>query len=413
MNRKKLIVTCAFLLTAGSLAAQDNKPQIRVGGLFFLHTQYDTYKSIDSQEGISYSYPLAPNLDAKGNDLNRMGQFSASVFATRLHVEASRFELLDAGARFYIETDFLGAGSSLPQIMRLRHAYLDLRWERDELLFGQTNNLEMPEEVGGGVLTSGAGSPITVLERPTMVRYGRSLGDRWKAYVAAAYHRSPMTNPTHAESAAAARNNGFPSAEARLQYASETLYAGIAGGFKSVMPRTVTADGLKTGKRFTSYSATAFMRLNIKGYRIRLQAIAGTDLTHLGLIGGYGKLLYPAAGETQDYGYTGLLSGSAWLDFETRSFNGFQAGIYAGYMENFGAEKSVDAGMLYARHADLTRTGRIAPRFTCTLNNLLLGVEYSLYFARWGKTFDERYRPISSFEETRNHRITLLVRYAF
>jgi hypothetical protein len=131
------------------------------------------------------------------------------------------------------------------------------------------------------------------------------------------------------------------------------------------------------------------------------------------LIGGYGKLLYPAAGETLDYRYTGLLSGSAWLDFETKSWGGFQAGVYAGYMENFGAEKPVDPDMLYARSADLTRTGRIAPRFTHTLNNLLLGVEYSLYFARWGETFDERYRPVTSFGETRNSRITLLVRYAF
>lgn len=403
---KRIILLASLLaLVVGTAAAQDNRPQIKVGGLFFLHTHYDSYKSVESHEGVSYSYPMAPDLDAAGNDLNEAGRFGMSVYATRLHVEASRFKLLDADARLYVETDFLGSNNTFAA--RLRHAYLDLRWERDELLVGQTNNLSMPEEVLAGVLTSGIGSPIAVLERPTMLRYGRSFGAGWKAYAAASYHRAAVTDLTNPESVSAAHNNGFPTAEVRLQYTSPVVHAGITGGFKSVRPRTVTDAGLRTDERFSSYSATAFLRLDLKGYRIRTQAIVGTDLTHLGLIGGYGEQL------STDYAYTGFLTGSAWLDFETRSFDGFQAGVFGGYMQNFGADEPVDPTALTARAADLEYTGRLAPRFTYTAGNLLVGVEYSLYFAGWGRTFDDRHRPTVSHDRTYNNRATLLVRYSF
>jgi len=405
---KKILLLAGLLaLVIGPLAAQDNRPQIKVGGLFFLHTHYDSYKSVDSHEGVSYSYPVAPDFGASNNVLNGTGQFSMSVYATRLHVEASRFRLLDANARLYAETDFLGSGNTF--LMRLRHAYLDLRWECDELLFGQTNNLMMPEEVSAGVLTSGAGSPIAVLERPTMFRYGRALGGGWKAYAAASYHRAAVTDPSNPESASAARNNGFPTAEVRLQYTSPVVHAGIAGGVKSVRPRTMTAANvpIPTDERFSSYSATAFLRLDLGGYRVRVQAVAGTDLTHLGMIGGYGERLY------EDNAYTGFLTGSGWLDVETRSFNNFRGGVFGGYMKNFGADEPVDSGALTARSVDLVYTGRLAPRLTYTAGDLLLGIEYSLYWASWGQTFNERHRPSISHDRTYNHRATLLVRYAF
>ncbi len=413
MNKKMLLFTCALALIAGNLSAQDNKPQVKVGGIFFLFSHYDSYKSVDNREGVSYSFPLAPKKDKNGTDLNRVDQFGMTALATRIYVNADRFTLLDANARFYLETDFLGSGSNYLEMMRLRHAYMDLRWERNELLLGQTNNVEMPEETGGGVLTSGAGSPIVVLERPAMIRYGHSFGRGWKFYAAASYHRPAVSDPTNSETLDAARNNGFPSAEARIQYSSDKVFAGVGAGFKSVRPRIRTADGMKAYERFASYSATAFLRLHFNGYRIRFQAIAGTDLTHLGLIGGYGKLSYPEGVAVADYGYTGFLTGSAWLDFETRSFNGFQGGIFGGYMENFGAQKAIDPNVMMARSANLNLTGRVAPRLTYSVNNLLLGLEYSLFFARWGSVFNSRYQPSLSYDPTYNHRVTMLVKYTF
>jgi hypothetical protein len=401
--RKLLLFVCALAWGAG-VSAQENTPQVRFGGTFFLTTYYDSYQSVDNREGVMYSYPKAPDLDALGRDRNAAGQFGMSVYSTRLHARAQGFSLLGAEAGAYVETDFLGSGEPGLQMIRMRHAYLDLRWKRDELLFGQTFNLLSPDETMAGVLTAGAAAPIAILSIPTMIRYGHSFSDRWKLYAAASYHR-PQTG-----SVAAARNNGFPSAEARLQYNSERLFFGVAGSYQSLMPRLQTASGLKANERIASAQATAFLRYrSAAGAQLKLQAVYGTNLTRLGMPGGYGKAVF----NKEHYDYTNFKGYSVWADYETRSRGGFRYGLFAGYYENPGTDEPVDPKTLFARDADLNLTGRLSPRFTYQKDNLLLGVEYSLFAARWGRQFNGRYQPVQSYDPTYNHRVTLLVRYAF
>jgi hypothetical protein len=182
-NRKpmrKLLSLVGFLALTTAASAQENKPQVRVGGTFYLTTYYDTYKSVENRDGVMYSYPMAPLPDDNGNDIRQAGQLGMSVYASRLHARVTGFSLLGAPTEFYVETDFLGSNAAGLQMIRLRHAWLNFYWNGNELLFGQTNNVLMPAEVIAGVLTPGSGSPITPLSRPTMIRYGRELFDHWK-----------------------------------------------------------------------------------------------------------------------------------------------------------------------------------------------------------------------------------------
>lgn len=389
--------------------AQDNKPQIKVGGQLFLATYYDTYQSVDSREGVSYSFPLPPNLDPDGKDLNKGGQFGMSPYQSRFSITGDNFRVLNADARVYIETDFMGSSANLFQLVRMRHAYLHLKWEKDDLLFGQTNNLEMVEETVSGLLTAGSGSPISILERPIMIRYGRQLGGKWKAYAAASFHHVQTGDPE------AGRNSGYPSAEARIQYGSaDKLMVGVAGSYKNFRPRTETDNGYKAEERIGSANVTAFMRAVLcNGYLLRVQGIYGSNLTQLGYMGGYGKKLNDRMNQMDDYGYTNFRGAAAWLDFESKAYNNFRYGIFGGYMENLGTGEAVDPTELFARNAGLHSTGRVSPRVTYGISNLLLGIEYSLFWAKWGKEFDEKYLPTRSFDMAYNNRITMLVRYSF
>ena len=394
---------------------QDYAPKIKVGGQLYLAAYYDTYQSVDSRDGVSYSFPMAPKMEAdRDYDLNAVGQFAMSPYQTRLNVEATGFRLLNAAARMYIETDFMGSSSNYYQMIRLRHAYLDLRWERDELLLGQTNNLEMPQETTSGVLTSGAGSPISILERPVMIRYGRRIGDAFKIYAAASYHHVKTGDAENRETFEATRNNGYPSVEARLQYGGERFLVGVAGGFKSVLPNLTTHRGRKNNTRNTSYSTTAFLRAQSRsGATLKLQGVYGTDLSHFGMAGGYGKLYYAEGTEREYYEYTNFIGLSGWIDLETPSYNGFRFGLFGGHMQSLGAENPIDPEALYAWCPDLHFTGRGSPRVTYTERNFMLGLEYSLYYTRWGKTFNSHYLPVASYDITMNHRILLLARYSF
>ena len=408
---KKLLFLSALLLAGVSLNAQENRPKIKVGGTFYLLGHYDSYKSVESRDGVSYSYPMAPHPDPDGKDLNKVGQFNLSVYATRLNLDVSGFKLLEGDARIYIETDFMGSSSDFLQMIRLRHAYLDLRWAKDEMLFGQTNNLEYPAEVTSGVLTSGAGSPIAVLSRPVMIRYGRELGSTWKAYAAVSYHHVQASDSSVPSTKNANRNAALPSFEGRIQYGSTAnVFFGVSGGYKLLRPRLETENGYKAASKIGSASMTAFLRWNLGGYTFKAQGVYGSNMTHLGMIGGYGK---QAGDAGDDYDYTNLQTMSVWADFETKPYNHFQFGIFGGYMENLGTVKEVDPSALYARHPNLHYTGRISPRATWSKDKLLFGIEYSLFWAKWGEAFDKYLLPVTSFETTYNNRVTMLVRYAF
>ena len=405
--KKTLTLLIFTLLLAGGALAQDNKPQIKVGGQLFATAYYDSYKSVDSREGVSYSFPLAPNLDPNGNDLNKVSQFGMSVYQTRFSITADQFRLLNADARVYLQTDFMGSSANFFQMVRLRHAYIDLRWKNDEVLFGQTNNLEMVEETISGLLTAGSGNPISVLERPIMLRYGRRLGGGWKAYLAASFHRVQTGDPD------AGRNSGYPSAEARLQYGSaDKVLFGVAGSYKNFRPRIETADGYKASERIGSANVTAFLRATFRGGEwLKVQGLYGSNLTNMGYVGGYGRKLADAGDD--DYGYTNFKGAAAWIDFQSRSYKNFHWGLFGGYMESLGTGKDVDPTMLFARHAGLHYTGRVSPRVTYETGGVLIGLEYSLFWAKWGKTFDEKYLPTESFDMTYNNRVTLLLKYTF
>lgn len=408
---KKLVLLSLLVLGGTSLRAQENKPHVKLGGQFYLAAYYDSYKSVERRDGVDYSYPMAPNLDPDGKDLNKAGQFGMSVYQTRLNVSADGFRVLNADARVYVEMDFLGASNEFLQMIRLRHAYLDLHWAKDELLLGQSNNIEYPAEVVSGLLTSGAGSPIAILSRPIMVRYGRDLGGDWKIYAALSYHKVQAGHTGDPQTMAANRHAALPSAEARIQYGSvDKVFFGLSGGYKMLRPRLETANGYRASETIGSASMTAFLRWNCAGHTFKTQGAYGSNMTHLGMIGGYGKR---AGDEGEDYAYTNLKTMSVWADFETKPCRHFQFGLFGGYMENLGSVKEIDPSVVYSRNANLYYTGRVSPRVTWTKDKMLFGVEYSCFWSKWGQTFDEHFQPAESFGTTRNNRVLFLARYTF
>ncbi len=413
MNRKTLFLL--LLLCPALLAAQDNKPRIRVGGMLFFATYYDSYKSVDNRAGVSYSFPLPPDYDPDGKDLNEASQFGMSVYQSRFHITAEDFRLLNAEAKIFIETDFMGAGKEFCQMLRLRHAYADLRWKKDELLLGQTNNLMVAEEVIPGVLTAGMASPIMPLSRPVLLRYGRQLGTRLKLYAGAAYHTAMpfIGNAAVPSTLEAQRNAGYPDFHARLQYTVPgKLFIGVAGGYKMLRPRLKTEEEYRADATVGSGDVTAFLRWNFgRGWTFKAQGMYGGNLSCYNMIGGYGKLL--GEPDDSDYGYTNLLSYSVWIDLESKAAKNFRLGLFAGYMENLGSVEPVDKEVVYARTPDLSASGRISPRVTYTWKGLLIGAEYSLFTADWGRMFDEYYLSTLNYETVKNNRVTLLFRYSF
>jgi len=241
------------------------------------------------------------------------------------------------------------------------------------------------------------------------------LGNSWKTYVALSYHHVQASDSSDPQTKNANRNSGMPSAEARIQYGSPSrFFFGVSGGWKLLRPRLETGNGQEATAKISSASATAFLRWNINGHTLKAQGVYGSNLSHLGMIGGYAKRADSMEeGRDYDYSLTNFLATSVWADFETKAYKHFQFGIFGGYMENLGSVKKVDRTMVCARNANLHYTGRVSPRITWMKEKLLFGIEYSIFWAKWGKTFDEHYLPLESYKTTYNNRVTMQVRYTF
>ncbi len=395
------------------MVPQYYKPTIRFGGTFFMDAFYDTYQSIDNRHGVFYFYPQAPKYDPEGKDLNKNGQFGMSVYQTRLNVRAADIRIGRVHGEAFVEADFMGSSSDYLQMFRLRHAYVRLERGRNELLIGQTNNVEYVEEIVSGSLGFGAGTPIAILSRPLMIRYRHRIGERFRVYGAIVYNPVAVGNSLESVTFDAGRNSGLPGFDARIDYDNDNnLFFGIGGGFRHIRPRLATDRGYKAAATASSANVTAFFRLLIGGHTLKAQGVYGSNLSHLNLTGGYGKRLSDA--REGDYGYTNLLTYSVWGDYESARFaRFFRAGFFGGYMKNLGSVKEIDRYVVFARNADLHCTGRISPRITWQWNSLVFGFEYSYYWARWGEEFDEKFRTTTCYRTTDNHRLNLVTRYSF
>ena len=113
MLRKTILLTILTLCFISSRAvAQENveKLTIKVGGYIRTETFFDTYRSTESRDGESYSYPLKKSLDAAGNDLNKINQFTMLGVQSRFKINASGVSAFGAKVSSLIEADFLGCG---------------------------------------------------------------------------------------------------------------------------------------------------------------------------------------------------------------------------------------------------------------------------------------------------------------
>lgn len=165
--KRILAVFISILLGIACVRAADStekRVKFKFGGRIDAQLFHDSYTSKASNSGIFYYFPLAPEYNAQGQDLHRENSLRFGVANSRLRFTATAADILGGEAAGYVETDFMGSGSNIG-VLRLRHAYISLNWERSQLMIGQTNNLSVPEEVFPNTVAHGAGTPLNPQSR--------------------------------------------------------------------------------------------------------------------------------------------------------------------------------------------------------------------------------------------------------
>lgn len=404
------IILLPLVWTANAAEKQD-KVAFKFGGRVDALGFVDTYESKATRRGIHYFFPLAPKYDPQGNDLHKESSLRAGAAPSRLNATVLAPEILGAVGKAFVEADFMGTSDNTFGGFRLRHAYMSLDWERGQFLAGQTDHLSIPVEVTPDVVSYGGANPINPLARLPQFRYTHKLTRNLSAAAAVG-----IFGGTYGEMQSAAT---VPDVQLKLAWTESGRWMmGVSGGFRAIRPRKITDDEVKTTKKMSLFQASAYGSYTFGGgYCVKLFGMWGQDLSALSMMGGFAPKLTDVSTGNPDYGYMPIRSMATWLDFSTRKFNGWQAGIYAGWAKNLGTSKDIDLSCEsigdYSADGGIDWHIRIAPRVYYQYKNLSFGLEYMYSLASWGETFSARYRPVERYDNTSNHRVTLLTRFKF
>ncbi|WP_297831512.1 DcaP family trimeric outer membrane transporter [uncultured Rikenella sp.] len=406
--KRILAVFISTLLGIACVRAADStekRVKFKFGGRIDAQLFHDSYTSKASNGGIFYYFPLAPEYNAQGQDLHRENSLRFGVANSRLRFTATAADILGGEAAGYVETDFMGSGSNIG-VLRLRHAYISLNWERSQLMIGQTNNLSVPEEVFPNTVAHGAGTPLNPQSRIPQIRYSRKLGEIVRLSAAAGFY-------TGKEGEAQAYGL-VPDFALRLSVGDNRTKVSVSGAVKSIRPRNLTEDSIRTHRRVAAFNASIFgLHTFGGGHKLTAFAMWGEDLSTLSMLGGYGPRLRDVERGETDYGYTTTQTIAMWLGFETKIMKGWQPGLLTGWTKNLGSGREIDLAEAEIPDKGIDWYFRLSPRLWYHYKQLSFGLEYMYSLASWGRAFDAHYRPTERYENSQNHRVTLLARFKF
>lgn len=374
-----------------------------VGYSFFM----DTYESVDTRDGLVYLYPMAEDLDINGEDLNKNIDAQMLAIESRARLTASGLSAFGAKSKAVIEGDFLGTAQNYTRLFRLRHAFIQLNWEKGELIAGQTWH---PMFVAGcfpAVFSFGAAAPFNPLSRAPQLRYTFKPTQNFDIMGALLYHGDfASVGPADAQ-----QNSGVPDMQFQFTFHNDFIFTGFTAGYKMLKPRNETSLGEKTEEMIGSYNLQAFAKFTTKPIIVKLEGIYGQNLSNLVMLGGYGAGVDPTLAGNEDYSYINLNTLSVWSEVNT-NFKQLNGGIFFGYSQNLGATDNYYS-LNYARGENIDHILRISPRVQYTSGKLTFILEHMFSSAVYGTNFDSKQKATAKADPTNNHRIILGAKYSF
>lgn len=407
MKKLLLLFLPVMFLPALLIAQETEQPSVTLSGFVRYEMFFDTYESVATRDGEVYLYPLRENLDVNGDDLNNNFKLNMLGLQARPTIKAVGPNAFGAKVTGVLEGDFLGVSQADSRMLRLRHGFLNLQWEKSALLMGHTWHPMFVPECFPATVSMGAGVPFHVLNRAPQARYTVKLGSSMSvmgALLVHGYHKS--VGPGDAQ-----RNSGLPDAQFQFKFKSENVFASFTAGYKWLTPRLVTGDTIKTNETIGSYNLAVNTKLLFGPVTFKLEGIYGQNLTNYVMIGGYGAAENPLV--VDDYSYTNINTMSVWSDLSYNS-KSLEIAIFGGFSSNVNASDHYYS-LGYARGENIKSIYRISPRVVIKSGKVDFGIEYLMTAAKYGvvDSGDARYRFTEVDKYTKNGRMIFSARYKF
>ncbi|MFO7880116.1 MAG: hypothetical protein R6V52_08775 [Bacteroidales bacterium] len=372
---KKNVVFALLIILALKSFAQIQLPEwvdsldVTPYGYVKLDAFYDSRETVNGREGHFLLWPAPPEYDLYGNDLADKPSFNMLAVQTNMGLSVQGPEIFNATTSALIEGDYFGQRNDNVNLLRLRHAYFTMQWEKTGLLVGQFWNPVFNLEAFPWTVSFTTGTPVLPFSRNPQIRLTQELGDFTLMAVVLSQRDYPSYGPdpdnpeASIPSSQFIKNSGMPEFHAKAGWKKQsgqwTLKSGIGGGYKRIMPRTVSDVNAKTDVTVPGHSLTAYVSAGKPGFRFAGGAVYGNNATDVMTPGGFA-----VSGITDTANnfveYTTLASGSLWADISGNTGN-LHLGIFGGYLKHLGAEKEI-AGNTWGLANNMAYLYRIAPR---------------------------------------------------
>ena len=412
---KKWLFTSVMLVITMSLTAQEEAKKFGITFNGFVKTDiiWDSRQTVDVREGHFLLYPKNEDPDAEGNDINATPSFNFLSIQTRLRGTITGPDALGAKTSGAIEGEFFGHTDSDINGFRLRHAYVQLNWEKTELMVGQNWHPLFVTDCYPGVISFNTGAPFLPFTRNPQIRLSHDLG-AFRVIAAALSQIDFKSNGPDGASIKYLRNTAVPMFTINLEYRHSntekgtSFLAGLAGGYKILAPRMVTDSSYKSDERVSSISGIAYLKFGFPKITFKLAGYYGQDAFDLTMLGGYAVTGISDV-ERNLREYTPVSTMSVWTDIHTNGKK-WQGGLFLGYSKNLGSSKEI-TGSNYSRGSNIGYLYRISPRLIYNVGKFRIAPEIEYTVAAYGTP--DRKGIVNDTNEIGNFRFLLGVFFLF
>lgn len=373
---KKILLTLISALAIGSCAAQEGW-SVEWHGFVNPHIYADTRQVVGGREDMMLFYPKPDNSEnpAPGEESNDMPSLNMLSITARLGVGFRGPDVLGAKMKGYIEGDFTGSNNATINDLRLRHAYLDMRWQNDEILMGQYWYGMTIHEIMPGTTPLNMGAPFHPYARYNQMRYTHYWG-KIEAVAAAQFQLDNTSQGPLGPSTLYARRSLVPEMHLQLRYRGEHLFLGAAAN--SI---TLKMPGMEDN--FTRLTYSLFARYDAEDWSLKAQTLLNNSLYEGCSMGGYylytDNLTMEMTGEPFHFN-------TVWIDLAKTSGR-WRPGIFMGYAQRQDGTPSLPAGttaQFYGRGSNMENLWRVQPRLEYAAGHgLTLAVETEYTQARY------------------------------
>lgn len=411
-------------LKAEQSAKKENKygTKLQLYGFIRNYVHYDTRQCVAMTGELFNIMPMDVELNEEGEDLNDVSKMVFVSFTSRLGVDVIGPRLLNAESSAKLEGDFCGFSPN-NILFRIRHAYVQLAWERLKLLMGQTWHPSF--KVAPSISGYSAGAPFATSSRSPQISLTYDAGKSWELYFAALHQVPDASYGPDGKSYNYARWNVWPELYASISHQGERFLFGAGIDVLSLMPRKtstalrteINTDGSESVKeisvrakdRVLGITPEIFADYKSGKFNIKGKVIYAENATHLTMLGGFGATSYDP--QTGSYEYAPIRAVTSWIN--ATYGKKYVAGVLFGYTDNLGAKKNFistdDFWAFGAKNVDYVY--RIAPSITYFARNFEVALEGDYTVAGYGDlALDANTKAL---RDVSNLRLSLMVRYRF